>query len=136
MTDDPIDAAATLAAVREYLRGRQWGPAWVAGRVVSATEILVLYRWGGGAPVIGVFLDLAELAADPYEAGPLSGRALGEIIEPSPVSFVDDVDWADGLIDDATNVLWRYFPRDGLEGRVRPFVPAASASPATDWFIG
>jgi hypothetical protein len=137
MTADGIDASATLAAVREYLLDPPWGPRWVAGRVVSATVILVLCRFPEGEHVVGVFVDLSELADDPYEEGPLYARALGEIVEPSPAAYVDGADWADGLIDDTENVLWRHFPREGLEGRVRPFVQTWDVSPVeAEWFIG
>ena len=137
MTAGGIDASATLAAVREYLLDPPWGPRWVAGRVMSATMILVLCRFPQGEHVFGIFVDLAELADDPYEEGPLHARALGEIVEPSPTAYVDGVDWADGLIDDAENVLWRHFPREGLGGRVRPFLQTWDRSPVdAEWFIG
>lgn len=83
---------------------------WVAGRVLDADSVVMLYREGPGGPVIGQRYVLTEFASmfDPE----LTTDDLAEIIftneitDPGGPGESLNVDWADGLVPDPAAVTW------------------------------
>ncbi|SNQ51210.1 conserved hypothetical protein [Frankia canadensis] len=83
---------------------------WVAGRVLGADSVVLLYREGSDGPVIGKHYVLPELASmfSPNVTTEELARIIfvDEITDPSGPGRHLDVDWADGLVSDPSAVTW------------------------------
>lgn len=106
-------------------------------RLVAAQAIddrvIVLYREYSSGPVLGrrYLLDEAmEASGNFYSAAELAGNAIDEdILDPTGRGIRLDVDWADGLIDDPSEIEWVGFGEPARDERIEmPDKPGTSYS--------
>lgn len=109
--DEPF-ANEFVAAVRARFRDSELlrdGMEWVAGGVRSPDAAIILYRDRPGGPVLGRRYLLREYSAlfGGETAQWLATEAwVSDITDPSGDGEPKDVDWAEGLVTDPTEVRW------------------------------
>lgn len=109
-------ASELLTAVEKLFVQRTLGDAmawtdtrFVAGRVLTETLLVVLFRWQESATVFGAVFDTDELTAlfEPHDVESLADAVVSNDLAGPPGTGVRlDVDWALGLVSAPHDVQW------------------------------
>ncbi|MBH0130620.1 hypothetical protein [Salinibacterium sp. NK8237] len=109
-------ASELLTAVEALFVQRAIGDAmasmetrFVAGRTLSQTRLVLLFRWRESATVFGAVFDTEELAAlfEPHDLESIADAIVSNDLAGPPGAGIRlDVDWAVGLVSAPHDVQW------------------------------